>query len=771
MRQIKRYENLDWFRLAAAALVVAIHTSPLASFDEGADFFLTRVLARIAVPFFLMVTGQFVAGEIQTKGPGRALRYVRKTALLYGIAILLYLPVGIYAGHYDGITALDGLRMLVFDGTFYHLWYFPACMTGVLLVCLAGRRFGGRPLFLSAVVLYVCGLAGDSYYGLTEMVPALAELYEAGFHVFSYTRNGIFMAPLFLLLGAQTAQSRLSDRRILWAGLGVSFLAMTEEAFLLRGFELQRHDSMYVLLPVVMFFLYRLLLVSGRQPEAENSRAEGAAAAVRSGRRAGYAVTVSAWVYILHPAMIVAVRGVAKVLDIQMLVENSLVHYICVLSVSAVAAGIIALLQQFLGKRRLQRRICTGQGTERNLQLRDSRFLHTSRVEQNRGHKDGNPDTGRTESLFRSSRAWLEVDREALHHNVCQLRNRLPASCRLMPAVKADAYGHGAVLVAKELQKEGVDAFCVACVAEGIRLRRQGIRGVILVLGYTHPEQFALLEKYQLTQTVIDHSYAVLLNDSGRTVHVHIGIDTGMHRIGIRSERLEQIMDIYEMEHLIVDGLFTHLCVSDTMTAQGMNYTAAQAGAFYQTVRQLEERGYPCPVVHIQASYGVLNYPQLAGDYARVGIALYGVLSTKEDTMAWNDMLKPVLSMKARIASVKMLYQGESAGYGIQYTAKQDMRIATLSVGYADGMPRALSCGAGSVLIGGKCAPVIGRICMDQMTVDISGIPDVQAGDEAVLIGRSGDLEISVCDIAKQAGTISNEILSRLGARLERVLV
>lgn len=743
MREIKRYENLDRFRLAAAALVVAIHTSPLASFDEGADFFLTRVLARIAVPFFLMVTGQFVAGEVQTRGSRRALRYVRKTAVLYGIATLLYLPVGIYAGHYDGISALDVLRMLVFDGTFYHLWYFPACITGVLLICLAGRMLNSRQLFLPAVVLYLCGLAGDSYYGLTEMVPVLEDIYEAGFRIFSYTRNGIFMAPLFLLLGVQTAQSRLSDRRILWAGLGVSFLAMTEEAFLLRGFELQRHDSMYVLLPVVMFFLYRLLLVSDSQPEAESHKSH-------STEKTAAVVTVSTWIYILHPVMIIVVRGVAKALDIRLLVENSLVHYACVLLVSAIAAGILALLHSSVNKRGQQHRL---------------------RVMQETVHTDQHPDTGRSASLFRSSRAWLEVDREALHHNVCQLRKRLPASCRLMPAVKADAYGHGAVLVAKELQKDGVDAFCVACAAEGIRLRRQGIRGLILVLGYTHPEQFALLEKYQLTQTVIDHSYAVLLNDSGRTVHVHIGIDTGMHRIGVRSEHLEQIMDIYEMEHLVVDGLFTHLCVSDTMTVQGRNYTAAQTGAFYQTIRQLEEHGYPCPVVHIQASYGVLNYPQLAGDYARVGIALYGVLSTKEDTMVWNDMLKPVLSMKARIASVKMLYQGESAGYGIQYTAKQDMRIATLAVGYADGMPRSLSSGVGSVLIGGKCAPVIGRICMDQMTVDISGIPDVQAGDEAVLIGRSGDLEISVCDIAKQAGTISNEILSRLGARLERMLV
>lgn len=171
------------------------------------------------------------------------------------------------------------------------------------------------------------------------------------------------------------------------------------------------------------------------------------------------------------------------------------------------------------------------------------------------------------------------------------------------------------------------------------------------------------------------------------------------------------------------------------------------------------------------ASYGVLNYPQLAGDYARVGIALYGVLSTAEDTAKWQKELKPVLSLKTRIAAVKTLYRGESAGYGIQFTAASDMRIAVLAIGYADGLPRALSSNVGSVLIRGYHAPVIGRTCMDQTIVDVSGIAEVKAGEEAVLIGRSGDLKISVCDIVKQAGTITNEILSRMGARLERVFV
>ncbi|MDE7313669.1 MAG: serine racemase VanT catalytic subunit [Eubacterium sp.] len=760
IKRKKRYDSLDWFRLVAAALVVAIHTSPLTDFSEDADFFLARVLARIAVPFFFMVTGQFVAaGQLDT-GKRRVFQYVKKIAALYGISVLLYLPVGIYAGHYQEVSAADVFRMLVFDGTFYHLWYFPACMAGVLLVYGMGKCLKEKQMLILAAVLYGIGLFGDSYYGLAQQVPVAAGFYEACFSVFSYTRNGIFMAPLFLLLGAQAGKSKLKDTRILWAGLCISFVAMSEEAFLLRYFELQRHDSMYALLPVVMFFLYKILLEMGCgiQKDISTVRKEPGRK-----RMLSYAVTVSTWIYVLHPAVIVVVRGAAKVLKLEVLTDHSMVHYIVVLLLSAAVSFLFAVILKHCRRGRIgsQRTGSRADGFRQARDRRQDKALGESGMVQEPAAGTG----------YRCGRAWLELDRSALYHNVVALRERLPDSCRLMPAVKADAYGHSAVLVAKILQDAGVDAFCVACAKEGVQLRKKGIQGMILVLGYTHPQQFALLEKYCLTQTVVDHAYAIQLDAYGRTLHVHIGIDTGMHRLGVRSDRLEQVADIYEMEHLAVDGLYTHLCVSDSMTADGRSYTDAQAQAFYRLVAQLEQRGYPCPCIHMQASYGVLNYPELAGDYARVGIALYGVLSTSEDTAGWQNLLQPVLSMKARVATVKMLYRGESAGYGIRFTAKQDMKIATLTVGYADGLPRTLSEGVGSVLIHGYRAPVIGRVCMDQTTVDVSGIPHVQAGDEAVLIGRCGELEISVCDLAAQAGTITNEILSRMGARLERVVV
>lgn len=719
----RSYGGLDYFRMVAAVLVIAIHTSPLASFSAEGDFFLTRVLARVAVPFFFMVTGQFVLSDVLSRRKGstrRLVRYLKKTALLYGIAICIYIPIGIYAGHYKEMTAGILLRMLFFDGTFYHLWYFPACLLGVGLVYLMSRCMDGKGMTALAGVLYVLGLLGDSYYGVIQSVPVLSGLYEAGFKVFSYTRNGIFFAPLFLILGAKIGGEQLAgdkkgagERGLSGRGfdsilLAFSFLAMTGEAFLLRHLAFQRHDSMYLALVPTMMCLYRVLLAWNKKP-------------VKALR------IVGAWIYILHPAMIVVVRGAAKAVHMTgLLVDNSLGHYLAVTVLSAIAALGVSLLS-----------------------------IRLSRVR------------------YGCSRAWVELDMEALGHNADYLKARLPGQCSLMPAVKADAYGHGAVLVAKELSRRGIRAFCVACAEEGVVLRQQGIEGEILILGYTHPDGFDLLSRYGLTQTVVDVPYGELLDqygrDKGEKLHVHIGVDTGMHRIGEPWENVGGIEGLFHREYLAVDGLFTHLCADDVLKEREREFTLEQARAFYQLADKLKERGCACPKIHLQSSYSVLNYPELPGDYARVGIALYGVLSTRKDTEKWKDVLHPVLSLKARVAAVKSLHPGEAVGYGLQFTADKEMQIATLSIGYADGLPRDLSGGVGSVLIRGVRAPILGRMCMDQTIVDVSRVPGLQAGEEAVLIGKSGNEEISAADLAEQAGTITNEILSRLGARLERV--
>lgn len=715
MESEQNYGMLDRFRLAASLLVIAIHTSPLMSFSAEADFFLTRILARIAVPFFLMVTGQFVISDYlfdkkRSCAPKRLWSFVKKTAVIYGIAVIIYIPVGIYAGHYKDITGAAAVRALLFDGTFYHLWYFPACIMGILLVYLMSRTMSMKSITVISGALYGIGLFGDSYYGLIKNVPVISGVYDFGFKLFSYTRNGIFFAPLFLVLGARISRKKMSGKNSTYIGLVLSFLLMTAEGFTLRYFDLQRHDSMYLALIPVMAFLYEILLQEKKKP----------AAVLRS---------LTTWIYILHPIMIIVVRGAGKILNLtELLVDNSLIHYIAVTVLSVLAALIIVYFS---------------------------------------GRWSGKP--GGKDSL--RGRAWIEIDRNALKKNVEALRKELPMQCKLMPAIKADAYGHGACLIAKELNQMGVDAFCVACVSEGVKLRRKGIKGEILILGYTHPDQFHLLYHYHLKQTVIDFPYALKLNSYGKKLHVHIGIDTGMHRLGERSENTDLICKMYQMKNLKIDGIFTHLCAADSFEGKKQEFTNLQADEFYRVIHELKKRGYPIPKLHLQSSYGVLNYPELAEDYARVGIALYGVLSTGEDTEEWKDSLEPVLALKARVASVRDLYKGETAGYGMQFTAEHPMKIAALTVGYADGYPRCLSDGAGAVLINGCKAPVIGRICMDQMIVDVSAIPGVRSGDVAVLIGKSGEMEISVCDLAKKAGTITNEILSRMGTRLGRVVV
>lgn len=374
--------------------------------------------------------------------------------------------------------------------------------------------------------------------------------------------------------------------------------------------------------------------------------------------------------------------------------------------------------------------------------------------------------------MYQKSRAWIELDFHNLRNNVLEFQKILPAECELMPAVKADAYGHGAVPVCTALQDMGIRNFCVASAEEGAELRQAGIRGEILVLGYTHPELFGVLLEYGLTQTVIDLEYARLLDQFGRErrrhVAAHVSVDTGMHRLGERSTDVERILAIWKLENLDITGVFSHLCVSDGNSEADRRFTTEQIRKYETLIAALHRAGISGFKTHLQGSYGILNYPELKYDYARPGIALYGVLSSTGDSVRSSADLQPVLSLKARIECVHRLHAGEALGYGLSYTAEREMKTAVISVGYADGIPRRLS-NRGYALVNGKKAPVIGRICMDQMFLDVTEIPDAAPGDEAVLIGRSGKEQISAPQVAVWTDTISNELLSRLGARLQRV--
>ena len=705
MNENKNYRGIDGFRLAATLLVIAIHTSPLASFSGTADFILTRAIARIAVPFFFMTSGFFLLSQ-HTRDAGRLKRFLRKIGILYGCSILIYLPVNLYSGYFQMKPFLPGLiRDLAVDGTMYHLWYFPAAMLGAVLSWYLVRRFGWKRAMAMTGILYCMGVLGDSYWGMTGEIPVLKNIYDLIFQVCDYTRNGLFFAPAFFVMGGVMAKSQ-ENRKLegqLW-GVAVSLGLLTGESLILRQWGWQRHDSMYLLLLPCSWFLFGALLH------------------VRGKRMAGIR-KVTQVMYVIHPMMILALRFESRVLSLKILVENSLVHYLAVcLASAAFALAVIAA----------ERRI----------------------------HKENRKVRPGTE------RAWREIDLDHLAHNVKELRRAMSRGCDLMAVLKTEAYGHGAFEIAACLNQNGVRAFAVATIDEGIRLRKYGLEGDILILGYTCVGRAGELKKYHLTQTLISLSYARELNRQGVRVKAHIKIDTGMHRLGIPAEESGQTEEVFGLKYLQVEGMFTHLCCSDSRLPEDEVYTQKQIHQFYTLAEHLKKRGITVPKLHMQSSYGLLNYSGLSCDYVRVGIALYGVLSSPKDCPLFAVDLRPVLSLKSRIALIRQVAKGESVGYGRSFTADCDSRIAILPVGYGDGYPRSLSNGKGWVLIRGRTAPVVGRICMDQMAVDVTDIPDVRTGDTVVLIGCDGNTEIRASILADRAGSISNELLCRLGDRL-----
>ncbi len=709
MRASSKHAVLDGFRVAAAFLVVAIHISPLQTIDATADFMFTRVIARVAVPFFLMISGYFLASH-ETGSDRRYFKsFLTKAAILYGVAIVIYLPLNYYNSYFNSAPS-QMLKDLLFNGTFYHLWYLPAILLGALISVPIWRRFGWRFTFITAVVLYVIGLGGDSYYGLVSRIPAVKSFYDGVFGITEYTRNGVFLAPVFLVMGAglfaHKKQLMAFSRRALIAGLTVSFALLVAESLWLHDMDVQRHDSMYLMLLPCMYFLFALL--ASYDGKGNKGFRTGAMA-----------------VYIIHPWALVLVRGFSKYTGMSdLFVNNQLVLYLLVCIISAVAAALFIYLQRRLKK------------NEPSL----------------------------------TERAWVEIDREALAHNARELQSLLPASNRLMAVVKADGYGHGAFEAARTLESNGINAFATATLHEAAALRQGGIRGEILVMGYTSPAEAKLLKRYRLTQTVVDGDYAAALHETGIRLGVHIKIDTGMRRLGIDSGDLSEIERIFGYENLTVKGMFTHLSEADNLRDDAIEFTLSQIRSFFDTADILKDKGLPVGKLHIQESYGILNYPDLPCDYARAGIALYGVLC-KNDKTRLTPELRPVLSLKARIAEVKWIQAGDPVSYSRTFIATAPTKIATVTIGYADGIPRNTTQRNAYVLLRGRRAPIIGRICMDLLVIDATQIDDAKTGDIVTVIGRDGNETIRCEDVAESCGTITNEILSRLGKRLPRIFI
>lgn len=676
--------TLDRFRLFAAVLVVAIHTGPLGSFSPTADHVLTRVVARVAVPFFLMVSGYFLAAQ---NWQGTRQFFMRQLRL-YLVAVALYLPLNLYQG---SLT----LRGLLLDGTIYHLWYFPAVLLGVW-VARGLAHWGKVPALIAATGLYLIGLGGDSYYGLVAACAPGKAFYDLLFQVFHYTRNGLFYAPLFLLLGAY---ARALPRRKAVPGLVLSGVAMLAEALFLYAQGWPRHDSMYLLLPLCMVCLFGLLLQENR---------------ARDRRAARMAMVL----YLVHPWCIILVRGAAKLTHTtNWLVAQSLVHFTAVLTLSFLCA---ALWEQL-----------------------------------------------RPAPADPRARAWRELDENALRHNAKLLQQHLGPTCRLMAVVKAEAYGHGAVRVARCLQQQGVRDFAVATLEEGIALRKAGIRGNILILGYTPPEQVRRLHRWQLTQTAVDADHAAALDAQKIPLRVQLALDTGMHRLGCPAEDTETIQSLFSLRKLHMTGVFSHLCVSDSAAPEDQAFTQTQLQRFDKAVTTLRKAGCEPGAVHIQASYGAMSLPTQPYTHARIGIALYGVGS--DDQPLSLEGLRPVMSLRARVASIHTLQPGETAGYGRAFTARRPTKLAVVTIGYADGLPRTLGEHGGAVLLHGQRCAIVGRICMDQTLVDVTNLPDVRPNDIATLIGCDGGEQLHAEEIAAACGTITNELLSRLGSRLALV--
>lgn len=367
----------------------------------------------------------------------------------------------------------------------------------------------------------------------------------------------------------------------------------------------------------------------------------------------------------------------------------------------------------------------------------------------------------------KEDRAWVELDFNHLKHNVNELKKAMPEDCDLMAVVKAKAYGHGAFEVATHLNRLGVKAFAVATIDEGIELRRYGIHGEILILGFTSPDRAKELYKYDLIQTLICYNYALQLNKQGYAIKAHIKIDTGMHRLGFDNNDVEAIKKAFTMKQISICGIYTHLSVSDSLAKEDVCFSQLQIQRFYDLLEGLEKEGIEIPKTHIQSSYGLLNYPELKCNYVRAGISLYGALDSSTNKTRLQLDLRPVLSLKSRVVLLRQVKSGDSVGYGRSFIARRDSNIAILSIGYGDGVPRNLSGGNSNVIINGQRAPIIGQICMDQLIVDVTDIDHVSTGNIATLIGKDGNEEILATFVASEAKSIPNELLSRIGSRVK----
>ncbi len=380
--------------------------------------------------------------------------------------------------------------------------------------------------------------------------------------------------------------------------------------------------------------------------------------------------------------------------------------------------------------------------------------------------------------------SWVEVDLKAIRNNFKQIRTMVqerqvellpyPVKGRkstrfpdVLTVIKADAYGHGMIQVAQTLGRMKVNFFAVSDIPEGVLLRKNGIKKKILLLETSLPSQVKDIVDYNLTPTVCTLSLAAAINTYakkiGRTVDVHIKIDTGMGRLGVWHRGAEGfIKDVMRSKNLAVKGLYTHFPLADS----NPDYTVAQVQQMHELVKTLDQQGLVVPYVHAANSAGLIDYQAVIFNLVRPGIMLYGLYS--DARLARKVKLQPAMSVKSRIIFVKTILKGQGISYGHTFVAPRDLVAAVLPIGYSDGYFRSLS-NKSSVLVDGLRCPILGRVTMDQIVVDVSQVPGVKIGQPAVILGKQKQAEITADELAGHAGTINYEILCSLGSRLPRV--
>ena len=372
--------------------------------------------------------------------------------------------------------------------------------------------------------------------------------------------------------------------------------------------------------------------------------------------------------------------------------------------------------------------------------------------------------------MNRYLRCYAEISLEAIGHNIREVKKRLPEGVKLLGVVKANAYGHGAVPVASYLENQ-VDYFATATIEEAVELRENGISAPILILGYVSPSQYGDLVEYDITQTIDSYAQALALEKEAarqnRKAKAHLAVDTGMTRIGfqVTEHDADEAAKIADLPHIELEGMFTHFSCADQ---EDKTYCSMQMEKYDKMTALLAERGVTIPLRHICNSAGIMEFDDHRFEMVRSGIITYGIYPTEEVKKERLDLI-PALSWKSHVIHVKEVGPGIGVSYGATYVTEKPMtRIATVSAGYADGYPRALS-NQGCVLIHGKKAPIIGRICMDQMMVDVTDIPDVQVEDVVTLVGTDGDETITIEEIANPAARFDYEMLCDISSRVTRV--